>query len=370
MRHPRLQSVAANTGLVVGSIILSLSAFEGALWLYPKLNPSPPAPVVVVPAPTSGNQVAIPPDLLARQRYRHSLLTMPQEFERHPALIEGAFGAQYWQGELHVYNRDLHRHIGPYPPKRNGVFRVLVMGDSLTYGAGIGERQTYTSLLNQWLGRNGQIEFLNLGASGNQSEEILLSIFKFVPELTPDLVIYGICLNDFLPSGVSQYSDSNVYALPFPAEWKLFFIEHTRVGALMSDLYDAALRSVHLRRDFYDDILGDFGGYKRRFARDLAKMNKFVIGSGLPPMITLVLDQYPNYGGRGYHIAKAAEQAAEKAGAAVIPTEDYYRQYTSMSFHVTRWEGHPDEVVHYIWATMIANELRRAHGVFTGNLGG
>jgi hypothetical protein len=93
----------------------------------------------------------------------------------------------------------------------------------------------------------------------------------------------------------------------------------------------------------------------------LTEMNKFVTASSLPPMITLVLHQYPHYGGQSYQIAKAAEQAAEKAGAVVIPTEDYYRQYDGMSFKVTRWEGHPDEVAHYIWASMIADELRRTH---------
>jgi hypothetical protein len=150
----------------------------------------------------------------------------------------------------------------------------------------------------------------------------------------------------------------------------LFFIEHTHVGAVLSDLYDAALRSMHLRRNFFGDILNGFGGYKERFAQDLAKMNEFITASGLPPLITLsglpplitlVLDQYPGYGGRGHQIAKAAEQAAEKAGAVVIPTDNYYRGYTNMSFHVTRWEGHPDEVANYIWASMIADELRRKH---------
>lgn len=110
---------------------------------------------------------------------------------------------------------------------------------------------------------------------------------------------------------------------------------------------------MHLRINFFGDILNGFGGYKERFAQDLAKMNEFITASGLPPLITLsglpplitlVLDQYPGYGGRGHQIAKAAEQAAEKAGAVVIPTDNYYRLYTNMSFHVTRWEGHPDEV--------------------------
>jgi hypothetical protein len=159
---------------------------------------------------------------------------------------------------------------------------------------------------------DGQIEFLNLGAPGLQSEDILRSIKKFVPELKPDLVIYGICLNDFLPSAISQYEDLDAYALPFPSEWKSFLMKHTHVGALMSDLYDAALRSMHLREDFYIDIFSNFGGYKERFAKDLAKMNQFITESELPPLITLVLDQYPWYGDAAIRLPKPQRARRQK----------------------------------------------------------
>jgi hypothetical protein len=122
--------------------------------------------------------------------------------------------------------------------------------------------------------------------------------------------------------------------------------------------YDAALRRLGLRVDFYDHILEDFQGYQQRFAVDVQAMNDLVRAAGLPPPIALALDQYPDYGGRGYRIAQSAEAHLGRAGFEVIPTEDYFRRYHRQIMGISPWEGHPDERANFIWATMIARVLR------------
>ena len=73
-------------------------------------------------------------------------------------------------------------------------------------------------------------------------------------------------------------------------------------------------------------------------------MNAFVKAAGLPPLVAMVVDQYPDYGGRGYRVAMMAEDAVRPAGAKLIPTTDYYIRYNGKAMYVSRWEGHPDEV--------------------------
>ena len=80
------------------------------------------------------------------------------------------------------------------------------------------------------------MEVLNLGVSGNQSEDVLGVLQRFLPELRPDLVIYGVCLNDFLPSNVGEYQ-STAYGLPLPA-WLMEFVETRSAAARwLGDLY-------------------------------------------------------------------------------------------------------------------------------------
>jgi hypothetical protein len=87
-------------------------------------------------------------------------------------------------------------------------------------------------------------------------------------------------------------------------------------------------------------------------------MEALASAAGLPPIVGIVLDAYPDLEGRGHKIARIAEQAMQAAGFDVISTEDYYRRYTGENFQVSRWDGHPNEIANYIWASMIADHLR------------
>jgi lysophospholipase L1-like esterase len=343
------KSRAANAATVVVSVALAFLALEGALRAHAGFRDSAP----LAPSPSAGE------DKWAGLEARHWLLTLPEEWKRREVSVPGAWRAFYWHGALHVLNDDKLRWSQPFPPKRDGTYRVMVVGDSFTYGVGIAEESRFSNLVERWLGADFRVELINIGHPSYQSEDIVAEIKKYLPVLRPNLVLYAVCLNDFLPSGVDPYPAHPAHPFPLPEAFKEWMAAHTRVGALWSDLYDATLRRFHLRKDFYDDILADFAGYQRRFANDVAQMNETVRAAGLPPLVAMVIDQLPVYRGRGYESAKIAEDDFVKAGADVIPSELFYRDYSGRDFSVSRWEGHPNEEANWIWAEMIADALRR-----------
>jgi len=357
-----LKSALAN-GLMAGistviGILLVFLLLEGFLLVWAQSHPVAPAKATAVPPPQVETDIAVPPELVALAKRRGDVLTMPEAWKHTRTTVAGAVRAVYWQGVLEVYNEDFMRWSTPLPPRRNDYYRVMVVGDSLTYGQGLALEWRFSNLLEQWLSGNYRIEFINLGRKGLESEDILKVIRKYLPILQPNLVFYAVCLNDFLPSGRGQYENHNAYALPVPKALSESVVEHTRAGAFLSEVYDGALRRLRLRYDFYQDILADFGGYQQRFARDVMEMNRTILAAGLPALVAMVVDQYPQYGGSGHRIARIAEEALSKAGAMVIQTEDYYRRYNNQAMNVSRWEGHPNEVANYIWARMIMRELQ------------
>jgi lysophospholipase L1-like esterase len=190
---------------------------------------------------------------------------------------------------------------------------VLVLGDSLTYGDGIEERSTYSRQLERLLRRRWRVEVVNAGIDGAQSEDIVRIARRLIPELQPDLVIYGVCLNDFLPSGVGQYDGS----IRLPE----FIRSRTRIGPVAELLISNAAIRLGITRDFYDDILHGIPEYRERFARDARDLNSFVREHEIPPVIALVLDQFAAIGDRGQHIAWLAEQALAAAGVTVLNTD-------------------------------------------------
>ena len=375
-RQPRIDAAAINVTLVLGSISSMLVLAEVLLWI---LSPSPGSPsgkpasvgslripaivsearaATLLPAKSAAQTLSVrtptlaeadallEPGVVAAARRRADALSMPPEWERRETRVPGASRAVYWQGVLHVYNSDGFRMIGSPPTKDPSLFRVLVLGDSLTYGDGIEERFTYSRQLERLLRRRWRVEIVDAGVDGAQSEDIVRIARRLVPELQPDLVIYGVCLNDFLPSGVGQYDGS--IRLP------QFIRSRTRIGPVAELLISSAAIRLGITRDFYDDILHGIPEYRERFARDARDLNSFVREHEIPPVIALVLDQFAAIGDRGQHIAWLAEQALAAAGATVLNTDGFYQRFSEVSpMRVSRWDGHPNEEANAVWALML-----------------
>lgn len=351
--------------VVIGATMATIAAAEWAINLLDRANKG----VAAVSGEVSrvmhdvswrseiiGIDRVLSPDAIERVDRREGVLTLPREWERREVPMPAPYLAEVWHGVTHVYDSHRFRRTAPFSPKQNGVFRVAVLGDSLTYGYGVEERFTYPMLLQQALEKEFRVEVLPLGNNNAQSEDILRNMQVFVPMLQPDLVVYGVVLNDFLPSKKGQYT---CRVVPFRALGKLeeFFSARSRLASLVRDRYEAALRMVGACADFFDDILNDFGRYQERFGRDVAEMNRVVTELGRPPIVAMVLDQFPEYGGRGHMIARAAEQHLRQAGIDVIEIEDYYRRLNGRKFPVSPWEGHPNEEGHAIFAALMLPRL-------------
>jgi lysophospholipase L1-like esterase len=209
-----------------------------------------------------------------------------------------------------------------------------------------------SALLERRLSAERPVEVLNLGVQGYQSEDVLHTVERFLPELRPDLVVYGVCLNDFLPSGVGQTPRG--YYFPLPERFKQRMLRKTRAGGFLEQRYDKLLMSLGLRQNFIEDILQDFGAYQQRFAADVAEINRVVVQAGLPPVVAMVLHQAPKVDSRPHEVTRIAEEALTKAGMTVVPTAPYFLDRDGSSFRVSQWDGHPNEEGHRIFAEMLA----------------
>jgi lysophospholipase L1-like esterase len=81
-------------------------------------------------------------------------------------------------------------------PRRPGVARVVVLGDSFTEGQGVKEEDTYPRVLERLLKASGAaVEVVNFGRRGADFPA-LQQAFEEVLALDPDLMLYGMLLND------------------------------------------------------------------------------------------------------------------------------------------------------------------------------
>jgi lysophospholipase L1-like esterase len=121
----------------------------------------------------------------SRERYAR---LAPVRFEslvrRTPFAVESRYNSQRF--------RDVE--IGPKPP---GVRRVMVLGDSFTEGQGVKEPDTYPRVLEARLNAAGgaRWEVRNCGRRGADFP-LLFELFEQVLRYDPDVVVYGMVLND------------------------------------------------------------------------------------------------------------------------------------------------------------------------------
>ena len=83
-----------------------------------------------------------------------------------------------------------------------GVFRIVAVGDSYTFGWGVENDEAYTKvaesvLRNQYGWKN--VEIINMGRPGAAPHDYLKFIKQYVPKLNPDLVLVGFLMGDDCP---------------------------------------------------------------------------------------------------------------------------------------------------------------------------
>jgi lysophospholipase L1-like esterase len=84
-------------------------------------------------------------------------------------------------------------------PKPRDIRRVLVLGDSFTFGFGVNDAQTYSAVLEELLNsacEGYRVQVINAGVSGFSTSQELILLERDGPALQPDAVVVGFFIND------------------------------------------------------------------------------------------------------------------------------------------------------------------------------
>jgi hypothetical protein len=197
-------------------------------------------------------------ELVLRARYYHSLdfsmemwkysvqLKRPSadprlSFEHRPSSRAHLMGVDV------SINSDGQRDRSFPREKPAGAFRILMLGDSTTFGWGVKLEDTIPKLLEAELNRVGEKRYEVINASvGNYTtvQEVEYYLTQGVG-FHPDMVILDYFIND---------------AEPVPKEKKGFLIDSSYVVAFLKSRFDTAMRTMGLRADwrsYYASLYND-----------------------------------------------------------------------------------------------------------------
>lgn len=159
-----------------------------------------------------------------------------------------AWGCEVSVNSLGFRDREYERQ------KPDGVTRILVLGDSITFGNHMPVADTYPEQLEALCAEAGaRVEVLNLGVGGYDLLDEIALLERRGQALAPDRVVVGYCIND---AGVQS---ANLSFIRF-IEQQGRLVRASRLVQLVSVRFDRAVHARDFREANREDV------FARRYA--------------------------------------------------------------------------------------------------------
>ena len=180
VRRITSRELGKNTGVALAALALGLALAEAGLRLF---FPQPLAERYGSPT-AGGPLVAIDKELGWTLREN----------------VSGVASNEPWQADL-ATNAFGFRDVN-HPEKAAGVTRVAVLGDSFVFGSGVKQDEVVTRRLAALLGPS--FEVINLGVPGYGTDQALITLRRWGPRLSPDIVLAGFFWNDVMENASAE----------------------------------------------------------------------------------------------------------------------------------------------------------------------
>ena len=239
--------------------------------------------------------------------------------------------------------------------KPPAAFRVVCLGDSLTFGEGVHEGDTYPAKLEEFLGDSiagRTVQVINAGVQGYGTREEVALFFDRCTKLRPDVVVLGFFLNDATPFGETvRQNDERTRDIPLSGLARISTIWET---------IERQRRATTLEEEYFDITRRSFDTEMWQVAKQLLAMMqaesrkagfRFVVV--LLPMLWGLEGDYPF---NDLHSRVAA--ACQEAGCEFIDMLPVLSGRPSESLWVHPTDQHPNEIAHRLIAQRLAEVLQ------------
>ena len=231
--------------------------------------------------------------------------------------------------------------------KTPGVRRIMVLGDSMTFGWGAAVEDTYPKVLERLLQQGGgRYEVINTGVGNYNSAQEVAYFRERGVRFQPDDVIMGFYIND---------------AEPTPAPVQNILARHSYFYVLASSGFDSVQRRLGWKKSFtqyYNDLYEEGNPGWQRCRDAIAEFGRLARSIRANHVVVLIPELHAadaNYPFQRVHDIVAA--AAKKEGIPVLDLVPPFAGVEPSSVWVSRGDAHPNARGHALMARAIYDAM-------------
>lgn len=268
--------------------------------------------------------------------------------------------------------------------KRPDTFRIVVLGDSNTYGQGVRREEAFPKLVETYLNegrlsRSGKkIEVINLAWPGINIADEYIDLIKKGFKYDPDIVLVAFCLNDLGElNSIRMYPrrdplyirrplnrENWKWALPIPYSVDRFLTINSDFYLFVLSRYDSLLHKIGIRQsiDHDSNLLLSYSDGNRDWKMtqiSLSNIHYICKQRGIRSYLVIIPYFYALENYRFGEIHKKVEDTAKATGFSVLDTLPLFIGKNSNDFIVNKRDTHPNKLAHKMMAQTIFQFLER-----------
>jgi lysophospholipase L1-like esterase len=233
--------------------------------------------------------------------------------------------------------------------------RILILGDSISYGAGVKSSEAFPQLLKRELLptlTDRPVEVLNVSRAGWNSENELKALRKYIP-YQPDIIVLGVCMNDV------ESSQERFQSKPTPLSsitdryfsWSYTFSLLSYLSERRRESQNEAGYVHHLNSRFDPGSEG-----WQRFEKDITAMCDLANGSNIP----LIAALFPILAEPTSELDKLHSQMSKclfQNDLQLMDLRDAYKSHHWRDLYVSFADGHPNAFAHRLAAEAMQEKI-------------
>lgn len=264
-----------------------------------------------------------------------------------------------WQARHVIHNNYFYRDRDFTTQKEEGVKRIGVVGDSITFGGGIKKvEDRFSNLLEKKLtDALYKVEVYNLGKPGYDTDGEIAEYQK-VKNLNFDVVVWEYFLNDIQPKDkstgtpilVRESKKGEIVTFLSNRSYFFDFLYWRMASKWQKTLLE--LKNADLARYSDRETLENHKMQISQFIEDLNRENKKVVVI-IFPLLAFLGPDYP-----ANDIHKDMGEFFQSKGVEVIDLLDYLKGKNGKDFWASEFDSHPNENVHKLAAEKLFEAVR------------